>query len=177
MLKLAARVIEPTSGRIAVRGRIGALLELGAGFHPDLTGRENIYLNGSILGLSRAEIRHLDDIVGFAELERFIDVPVKHYSSGMFVRLGFSMAVHTDPEILLVDEVLAVGDQAFQRKCLERIDDLRRQGVTVLFVSHSADAETAVSAGRPKACGLKRVLQSAGTGGYVREEERLARIV
>ena len=140
LLKLAARVIEPTSGRIAVRGRIGALLELGAGFHPDLTGRENIYLNGSILGLSRAEIRRrLDDIIGFAELERFIDVPVKHYSSGMFVRLGFSVAIHTDPEILLVDEVLAVGDQAFQRKCLERIDDLRRQGVTVLFVSHSAD--------------------------------------
>jgi lipopolysaccharide transport system ATP-binding protein len=140
LLKLAARVIEPTSGRIAVRGRIGALLELGAGFHPDLTGRENIYLNGSILGLSRAEVRRrLDDIIGFAELERFIDVPVKHYSSGMYVRLGFSIAVHTDPEILLVDEVLAVGDQAFQRKCLERIDDLRRQGVTVLFVSHSAD--------------------------------------
>jgi ABC-type polysaccharide/polyol phosphate transport system ATPase subunit len=145
LLKLAARVIEPTSGRIAVRGRIGALLELGAGFHPDLTGRENIYLNGSILGLSRAEIRRrLDDIIGFAELERFIDVPVKHYSSGMFVRLGFSVAVHTDPEILLVDEVLAVGDQAFQRKCLERIDDLRRQGVTVLFVSHSADAVRAL---------------------------------
>ncbi len=145
LLKLAARVIEPTSGRIAVRGRIGALLELGAGFHPDLTGRENIYLNGSILGLSRAEIRRrLDDIIGFAELERFIDVPVKHYSSGMYVRLGFSIAVHTDPEILLVDEVLAVGDQAFQRKCLERIDDLRRQGVTVLFVSHSADAVRAL---------------------------------
>ena len=140
VLKLISRIIEPTSGRITVRGRIGALLELGAGFHPDLTGRENIYLNGSILGLSRADIRRrLDDIIGFAELERFIDVPVKHYSSGMYVRLGFSVAVHTDPEILLVDEVLAVGDQAFQRKCLERIDDLRRQGVTVLFVSHSAD--------------------------------------
>ena len=140
LLKLAARIMEPTSGRITVRGRIGALLELGAGFHPDLTGRENIYLNGSILGLSRAEIRRrLDDIIGFAELERFIDVPVKHYSSGMYVRLGFSVAVHTDPEILLVDEVLAVGDQAFQRKCLERIGELRRQGVTVLFVSHSAD--------------------------------------
>ncbi|MGB9890866.1 MAG: ABC transporter ATP-binding protein, partial [Anaerolineae bacterium] len=111
VLKLISRIIEPTSGRIEVRGRIGALLELGAGFHPDLTGRENIYLNGSILGLSRAEIRRrLDDIIAFAELERFIDVPVKHYSSGMYVRLGFSVAVHTDPEILLVDEVLAVGD-------------------------------------------------------------------
>jgi len=138
LLKLAARVIEPTSGRIAVRGRIGALLELGAGFHPDLTGRENIYLNGSILGLSRAEIRRrLDDIIGFAELERFIDVPVKHYSSGMYVRLGFSIAVHTDPEILLVDEVLAVGDQAFQRKCIQRISQLREGGVTILLVSHN----------------------------------------
>ncbi len=141
VLKLISRIIEPTSGRIAVNGRVGALLELGAGFHPDLTGRENIYLNGSILGLSRAEIRRrLDDIIGFAELERFIDVPVKHYSSGMYVRLGFSVAVHTDPEILLVDEVLAVGDAAFQRKCLERINELRRVGVTVLFVSHSAEA-------------------------------------
>lgn len=145
VLKLISRIIEPTSGRIAVRGRVGALLELGAGFHPDLTGRENIYLNGSILGLSRAEIRRrLDDIIGFAELERFIDVPVKHYSSGMYVRLGFSVAVHTDPEILLVDEVLAVGDAAFQRKCLERINDLRRQGVTILLVSHSADAVRAL---------------------------------
>ncbi len=140
VLKLVSRIIEPTSGRIEVNGRVGALLELGAGFHPDLTGRENIYLNGSILGLSRAEIRRkLDEIVAFAELERFIDVPVKHYSSGMYVRLGFSVAVHTDPEILLVDEVLAVGDAAFQRKCLERIDDLRRQGVTILFVSHSPE--------------------------------------
>lgn len=141
VLKLISRILEPTSGRIEVRGRVGGLLELGAGFHPDLTGRENIYLNGSILGLSRAEIRRkLDDIIGFAELERFIDVPVKHYSSGMYVRLGFSVAVHTDPEILLVDEVLAVGDAAFQRKCLERIDALRREGVTILFVSHSTDA-------------------------------------
>ncbi|MDH7474364.1 MAG: ABC transporter ATP-binding protein [Anaerolineae bacterium] len=139
-LKLISRIIEPTSGNIEVNGRIGALLELGAGFHPDLTGRENIYLNGSILGLSRTEIRRkLDDIIGFAELERFIDVPVKHYSSGMYMRLGFSVAAHTDPQILLVDEVLAVGDAAFQRKCLERINDLRRQGVTVLFVSHSVD--------------------------------------
>ncbi|RLC75531.1 MAG: ABC transporter ATP-binding protein, partial [Chloroflexi bacterium] len=131
-LKLVSRIIEPTSGRIKVNGRVGALLELGAGFHPDLTGRENIYLNGSILGLGRAEIeRKLDDIIAFAELERFIDVPVKHYSSGMYVRLGFSVAVHTDPEVLLVDEVLAVGDAAFQRKCLERIDRMRSEGVTV----------------------------------------------
>ncbi|RLC98593.1 MAG: ABC transporter ATP-binding protein [Chloroflexi bacterium] len=140
VLKLISRIIEPTSGRVEVKGRVGALLELGAGFHPDLTGRENIYLNGSILGLSRAQIRHkLDAIIAFAELERFIDVPVKHYSSGMYVRLGFSVAVHTDPEVLLVDEVLAVGDASFQRKCLERIDRMRSAGVTVLLVSHSPE--------------------------------------
>ena len=138
VLKLMARIIEPTMGRIAVDGRVGALLELGAGFHPDLTGRENIYLNGSIMGLSRAEIRRkLDDIIAFAELDRFIDVPVKYYSSGMYVRLGFSVAVHTEPEILLVDEVLAVGDQVFQHKCMERIASLRRRDVTIVLVSHS----------------------------------------
>lgn len=139
-LKLISRVLEPTSGRVTVRGRVGALLELGAGFHPDLTGRENIYLNGSLLGLSRAEIdRSLDAIVAFAELERFIDVPVKHYSSGMYVRLGFAVAVHTSPDILLVDEVLAVGDATFQRKSLERILELKRNGTTIVFVSHSAE--------------------------------------
>ncbi len=139
-LKLISRVLEPTSGRIRVQGRIGALLELGAGFHPDLTGRENIYLNGSLLGLSREEIhRSFDDIVAFAELERFIDVPVKHYSSGMYVRLGFAVAVHTHPDILLVDEVLAVGDATFQRKSLERILELKRAGATIVFVSHSAE--------------------------------------
>ena len=137
-LKLISRIIEPTSGQIKVNGRVGALLELGAGFHPDLTGRENIFLNGSILGLGRAEIRRkLDEIIAFAELERFIDVPVKHYSSGMYVRLGFSVAVHTAPEILLVDEVLAVGDQVFQQKCLKRIGGLKRDGVTIVLVSHS----------------------------------------
>lgn len=136
-LKLLTRIIEPTSGQVEIRGRVGALLELGAGFHPDLTGRENVYLNGSILGLSRAEIdRKMDEIVAFAELERFIDVPVKHYSSGMYVRLGFSVAVHTDPEILLLDEVLAVGDQNFQHKCLDHIMNMKRQGVTICFVSH-----------------------------------------
>ncbi|MDY7076358.1 MAG: ABC transporter ATP-binding protein [Chloroflexota bacterium] len=136
-LKLISRIIEPTSGQIKVNGRVSALLELGAGFHPDLSGRENIYLNGSILGLSRTQIRRkLDEIVTFAELERFIDVPVRHYSSGMYVRLGFSVAVHTDPEVLLVDEVLAVGDQNFQHKCLERIVEMQRQGTTICFVSH-----------------------------------------
>ena len=145
VLKLISRIVEPTAGQVEVNGRVGALLELGAGFHPDLTGRENVYLNGSIMGLSRAQVRRrLDEIIAFAELEHFIDVPVKHYSSGMYVRLGFSVAVHTDPEILLVDEVLAVGDAAFQRKCLDRINGLRRQGVTILFVSHSAETVRAI---------------------------------
>ena len=137
LLKLIARIIEPTAGQISVNGRVGALLELGAGFHPDLTGRENVYLNGSMMGLCRERIRQkMDEIISFAELERFIDVPVKHYSSGMYVRLGFSVAVHTSPEILLVDEVLAVGDQNFQHKCLERILEMKEQGVTICFVSH-----------------------------------------
>lgn len=141
VLKLISRIIEPTSGEIEVNGRVGALLELGAGFHPDLTGRENIYLNGSILGLSRAEIeRRLDEIIAFAELERFIDMPVKHYSSGMSMRLGFSVAVHTDPEILLVDEVLAVGDESFQQKCTEEIARFQRGQCAVLFVSHDLQA-------------------------------------
>ena len=137
LLKLITRIIEPTSGQIDVNGRVGALLELGAGFHPDLTGRENIYLNGSILGLSRSEIGDREhEIISFAELERFIDMPVRHYSSGMRMRLGFSVAAHTDPNILLVDEVLAVGDENFQHKCLDRIMDMRRDGVTICFVSH-----------------------------------------
>jgi ABC-type polysaccharide/polyol phosphate transport system ATPase subunit len=141
MLKLISRIIEPTSGRIQVNGRVGALLELGAGFHPDLTGRENIYLNGSILGLTRAQIRQrLEEIVSFAELTRFVDVPVRHYSSGMYVRLGFSIAVHTDPEILLIDETLAVGDQSFQAKCMEKMAELRRRGVTIVLVSHDLTA-------------------------------------
>ncbi len=121
--------------------RILALLELGAGFHPDLTGRENIYLNGSILGLSRREMdAHFDDIVRFSELERFIDMPVKHYSSGMAMRLGFAVAIHVEPEVLLIDEVLAVGDESFQMKCLDKISELRSQNVTIIFVSHSLDA-------------------------------------
>jgi len=136
-LKLMSRIIEPTSGSVEIEGRVGALLELGAGFHPDLTGRENIYLNASILGFSRARTRQIyDDIVSFSELERFIDVPVKHYSSGMYMRLGFSIAVHLEPDILLVDEVLAVGDQAFQSRCLDRISRMKRQGVTIVLVTH-----------------------------------------
>jgi lipopolysaccharide transport system ATP-binding protein len=136
-LKLAAGILQATEGTIRTQGRVSALIELGAGFHPDLTGRENIHLNGAILGLSRAEVkRRLDGIIAFAELERFIDIPVKYYSSGMYMRLGFSIAAHTDPEVLLVDEVLAVGDAAFQHKCLDRISRLRRAGVSIMLVSH-----------------------------------------
>lgn len=139
-LKLIARILEPSSGHVSVHGSVGALLELGAGFHPDLTGRENVHLSGSLMGLSR-EYMHgkFDEIVAFSELEDFIDMPVKHYSSGMYVRLGFSVAVHTQPDLLLVDEVLAVGDQAFQHKCLSRISQLRRSGVTIVLVSHDLD--------------------------------------
>jgi lipopolysaccharide transport system ATP-binding protein len=138
-LKLVSRIIEPTNGEVHVEGRVNGLLELGAGFHPDLTGRENVYLNGAIMGMGRKEVRRkLDDIVEFSELEQFIDVPVKHYSSGMYMRLGFATAVYSDADVLLVDEVLAVGDQAFQSKCYQRIKELRRDGTTILFVSHDA---------------------------------------
>jgi len=141
ILKLISRILEPTSGHIAVQGRVSALIELGAGFHPDLTGRENIYINGSVLGFSRKEMKaKFDRIVEFSELEKFIDVPIKHYSSGMHMRLGFAVAIHVDPEILLIDEILAVGDQAFQNKCLGKIAELKSQGVTILFVSHDLEA-------------------------------------
>ncbi len=137
ILKLITRILEPTSGTVSVAGRLAALLELGAGFHPDLTGRENIHLNGSILGLSKKTIdRKLDDIVSFAELERFIDTPIKHYSSGMYMRLAFSIAINVDPEVLLIDEILAVGDEVFQRKCLERIGGFRGECLAIVFVSH-----------------------------------------
>ena len=143
LLKLVTGILDPTSGQLSVRGRVASLLELGAGFHPDLTGRENIYLNGSVHGLTRKEMEErLDSIIAFAELGDFIDTPVKHYSSGMYVRLGFAVAIHTDPEVLVVDEVLTVGDQVFQQKCLERIFDLKRKGVAIVLVSHSlADVE------------------------------------
>jgi ABC-2 type transport system ATP-binding protein len=140
LLKLIGGILRPTSGEVRTAGRIAALLELGAGFHPELTGRENVYLNGSILGLSRREIeRRFDEIVGFAELEQFIDMQVRNYSSGMYVRLGFAVAVNVDPDILLVDEVLAVGDESFQRKCLERVREFQREGRTIIVVSHAAD--------------------------------------
>jgi ABC-2 type transport system ATP-binding protein len=140
LLKCIAGIFLPDEGKITTRGRIASLLELGAGFHPDLTGRENVFLNASILGLTRKETeKHFDAIVAFSELDRFIDTQVRHYSSGMYVRLGFAVAVHVDPEILIVDEVLAVGDEPFQRKCLSRIRDFQRDGRTIVFVTHAVD--------------------------------------
>jgi lipopolysaccharide transport system ATP-binding protein len=137
-LKLLSQITKPTSGRVRVDGRISSLIELGAGFHPELTGRENIYLNGTILGLSQREVTaRLDAIVAFSELERFLDTPVKRYSSGMYVRLGFAVAAHVDSDVLLVDEVLAVGDSQFRQKCLARMDSLRSSGTTIVFVSHN----------------------------------------
>lgn len=140
LLKCVAGTLTPSGGSVVTRGRVAALLELGAGFHPDLTGRENVYLNGSILGLSRSEIDAVfDDIVDFSEIAAFIDTPVKNYSSGMHARLGFAVAINVDPEILLVDEVLAVGDEAFQRKCIDRIKKFQNDGRTILFVTHDAE--------------------------------------
>jgi ABC-2 type transport system ATP-binding protein len=140
LLKCVAGILQPNDGEIAVRGRLAALLELGAGFHPELTGRENVYMNGSILGLSKRDISKVfDEVVAFSELEKFIDMQVRHYSSGMYIRLGFAVAVNVDPDILLVDEVLSVGDEAFQRKCLERVARFQREGRTILFVTHAAD--------------------------------------
>jgi lipopolysaccharide transport system ATP-binding protein len=141
LLKILSRITEPTTGSIDIFGRVGALLEVGTGFHPELTGRENVYLNGAILGMTRVEIeRKFDEIVAFAEVDKFIDTPVKHYSSGMGLRLGFAVAAHLEPDILVVDEVLAVGDASFQRKCLGKMSDVASQGRTVLFVSHNMSA-------------------------------------
>ena len=141
LLKILSRITAPTTGQVKIRGRVGSLLEVGTGFHPELTGRENIYLNGAILGMKKAEIdRKLDEIIDFAEIEQFIDTPVKRYSSGMYVRLAFAVAAHLEPEILVVDEVLAVGDAAFQKKCLGKMGDVAQGGKTVLFVSHNMAA-------------------------------------
>ena len=141
LLKILSRVTEPTKGTVSVRGRVGSLLEVGTGFHPELTGRENIYMNGAILGMKRAEIEEkFDEIVEFSEVSQFIDTPVKRYSSGMYLRLAFAVAAHLEPEILVVDEVLAVGDVEFQRKCLGKMNDVAQQGRTVLFVSHNMSA-------------------------------------
>jgi lipopolysaccharide transport system ATP-binding protein len=175
LLKILSRITEPTSGRAVVRGRIGSLLEVGTGFHPELTGRENIYLNGSILGMSRREIdRKFAEIVEFAEIDRFLDTPVKRYSSGMYVRLAFAVAAHLEPEILLVDEVLAVGDQKFQQKCLGKMREVGQSGRTVLFVSHNVAALEAlcgrcilIDRGRVKAVGESRSILSQ----YYEEDE------
>lgn len=141
LLKVLSRITEPTAGRVKINGRVASLLEVGTGFHPELTGRENIYLNGAILGMSKAEIKkNFDEIVSFAEVERFLDTPVKRYSSGMYVRLAFSVAAHLEPEILIVDEVLAVGDAQFQKKCMGKMESAGKEGRTVLFVSHNMAA-------------------------------------
>jgi lipopolysaccharide transport system ATP-binding protein len=147
LLKLLSHITEPTAGRIGINGRVASLLEVGTGFHPELTGRENVYLNGAILGMSRAEImRKFDEIVAFAEVEKFIDTQVKHYSSGMYLRLAFAVAAHLEPEILIVDEVLAVGDVAFQNRCMKKMSDVSKEGRTVLLVSHNMAAITSMSA-------------------------------
>ena len=138
LLKILSRVIKPTTGEVDVYGRVGSLLEIGTGFHPDLTGRENVYLNGAIIGMKREEIkRKFDEIVAFAEVERFLDTPVRYYSSGMYLRLAFAVAGHLEPEILMLDEVLAVGDAAFQRKCLDKMKRISSEGRTIFFVSHN----------------------------------------
>jgi lipopolysaccharide transport system ATP-binding protein len=143
LLKVLSRITEPTCGRISIKGRVASLLEVGTGFHPELTGRENIFLNGAILGMSKVEIKKkFDEIVAFAEVEKFLDTPVKRYSSGMYVRLAFAVAAHLEPEILIVDEVLAVGDSAFQKKCLGKMEDVGKEGRTVIFVSHTMSTIT-----------------------------------
>jgi homopolymeric O-antigen transport system ATP-binding protein len=143
LLKILSRITEPTEGRVEIRGRIGSLLEVGTGFHPELTGRENVYLSGALLGMKSIEIdRRLDEIIAFAEIERFADTPVKYYSTGMYVRLAFAVAAHFEPEVLLVDEVLAVGDVAFQRKCLTKMEEVKEHGRTILLVSHNMAAIT-----------------------------------
>src|SRR5262249_43630641 len=141
LLKIVSRITPPTNGSIRLRGRVGSLLEVGTGFHPELTGRDNIFLYGAVLGMSRAETRRqFPDIVAFAEIEKFLDTPVKRYSSGMYMRLAFAVAAHLNPEILLVDEVLAVGDEAFQKKCLGKMGEVSQSGRTVLFVSHQMNS-------------------------------------
>src|ERR687889_2390821 len=143
LLKILSRITRPSTGQVEIYGRVGSLLEVGTGFHPDLMGRENVYLNGAVLGMRKVEIEaKFDEIVAFSELERFIETPVKHYSSGMYVRLAFSVAAHLEPEVLIMDEVLAVGDAAFQQKCLDKMPDIRLQGRTIFFVSHDTAAVT-----------------------------------
>jgi lipopolysaccharide transport system ATP-binding protein len=145
LLKVLSRITEPTAGLVEIRGRVASLLEVGTGFHGELTGRENIFMNGAILGMKRAEMqRRFDEIVAFSEVERFIDTPVKRYSSGMYLRLAFAVAAHLEPEVLIVDEVLAVGDASFQKKCLAKMQTVGKEGRTVLFVSHNLSAITSL---------------------------------
>jgi lipopolysaccharide transport system ATP-binding protein len=169
LLKILSRITEPTKGIVEIRGRVGSLLEVGTGFHPDLTGRENTYLNGTIMGMKKREIdRHFDEIVGFAEVEKFIDTPVKHYSSGMYTRLAFAVAAHLDPEILIVDEVLAVGDAKFQKKCITKMQDVsHNQGKTVLVVSHNMQTLLNLCS--------KSILLSAGVIESVGSPEKVSR--
>ena len=182
-LKLVAGITKPTTGRVTVRGRVSALIELGAGFHPEISGRENVFINGIMLGLSKRDIaQRFDDIVEFAELERFIDAPVKTYSSGMYMRLGFAVAIHVDPDLLLVDEVLAVGDEAFTHKCLDKFAEFRRRGKTILLVTHSlsvverfCDEALWLEGGRVSAQGdPKRVVDAYLTAVEKSEDELLA---
>lgn len=181
LLKILSRITEPTTGRVELHGRVGSLLEVGTGFHPELTGRENIFLNGAILGMRGAEIaRKFDEIVAFAEIERFLDTPVKHYSSGMYVRLAFAVAAHLEPEILLVDEVLAVGDAAFQKRCLGKMGDVVKSGRSILFVSHDLGAMSVLTSrclllaeGRFRSCGpTPRVIAQYLDGVLGRADER-----
>ena len=180
MLKCLAKILRPDKGSVQVTGKMSALLELGAGFHPELSGRENVFLNGAILGLKQKELlARFDDIVDFAGIGQFIDEPVKNYSSGMYVRLGFSVAINVQPDILLVDEVLAVGDEAFQRKCLERFTDLKRDGKTVIIVSHSMGSVVTMcdhviwfKKGHKMADGKPREVVEAYTGSIVLNEHR-----
>ena len=180
MLKLVAGISKPTTGRVAVDGRISALIELGAGFHPEISGRENVFINGIMLGLSKREIaRRFDEIVEFAELAEFIDAPVKTYSSGMYMRLGFAVAVHVDPDVLLVDEVLAVGDESFTRKCLDKFAEFRRRGKTILLVTHSLDLVERfcdealwLDAGRVRGTGEPRRVVAAYVTDVEKVEER-----
>ena len=187
LLKILSRITEPTEGQVEIVGRVGSLLEVGTGFHPELTGRENIYLNGAILGMTRGEIRRkFDEIVAFAEVEKFLDTPVKHYSSGMYMRLAFAVAAHLEPEILVVDEVLAVGDAAFQKKCLGKMDDVAASGRTVLFVSHNIGAVRALckrvvwlETGRVKMIGdaeevtLRYLSGGAAAGGEITAQQHM----
>jgi lipopolysaccharide transport system ATP-binding protein len=169
LLKILSRITEPTEGQADIYGRVGSLLEVGTGFHPELTGRENIFLNGAILGMRKAEIEQkFDEIVSFAEIEKFIDTPVKHYSSGMYVRLAFAVAAHLEPEILLVDEVLAVGDAVFQKKCLGKMEDVAKGGRTVLFVSHNMAAIEALCP-RGFLIDAGRIIRNGRTGPVIDE--------